>query len=118
MRHSTWRGGNTGTIKSKIYLQLIVQEYFGLILQLSCRFEFVLCKQGAAQVRTQRKTSPFAFFLCFNVALLTSVHSTPFRSKESTVDCILSGDKIFANLFPLIWSGALLLACENKYFSH
>ena len=37
------------------------------------------------------------FFLCLNVALLTSVHSTPFRSKECTVDSILSEDNIFAN---------------------
>ena len=61
--------------------------------------------------------SPSDFFHCFNVALLTLVHSTPFRSKESSVDCILSGAKIFANLFALVRSGKLLSVCEKICFS-
>ena len=65
MRHRTWRGSKTGTIKSKIYLQLIAIEYFCLILQLSCRFEFVLANKvpHRSALKERRLLLHFSFVL-------------------------------------------------------
>ena len=85
--------GHTYMLALKNWIQtLFAKACYWIFLPAFADSIFWWCQASKVLQRAKKD-----FFLCLNVALLTSVHSTPFRSKECTVDSILSEDNIFAN---------------------